>query len=117
MFDIGKNFRISRKISVSGIYGNVKRGKNSMIGPYVLISDGNHILKEKDIQIANQGGNFNQAIIEENVWVGCQSQVLMGVHLGSNSIVVANTTVVKSMDGGSLIVGTPAEIKKNIFLR
>lgn len=161
-FDIGKNCKISRRVSFSGIYGNVRIGencviepnvrfkaaksninrkfviniksnvfigygtiidansyieigKNSMIGPYVLISDGNYIMKEKNVPIASQGGNFKETIIEENVWIGCQSQVLMGVRLGSNSIVAANSTVVKSMDGSSLIVGTPAKIKKNIF--
>lgn len=93
----------------------IKIGKNSMIGPYVLISDGNHILKEKDVPISCQGGNFKETIIEDNVWIGCQSQVLMGVRVYSNSIIAANSTVVRSMEGCSLIAGVPATIKKNLF--
>lgn len=95
----------------------VEIGKNTMIGPYVFISDGNHILKEKDVPIAKQGGVFKPTIIEENVWIGTQSQILSGAIVGANSIVAANSTVIDSLEKESLITGIPAKVKKKLFER
>lgn len=120
--NINKKYVIEIKSNVFIGYGSIidansyiEIGKNSMIGPYVFISDGNHVLIEKNLPIASQGGNFKETLIGDNVWVGCQSQILKGVCIGANSIVAANSTVVKTMPEDSLILGVPAMVKKNIF--
>ncbi len=87
----------------------------TMIGPFVYITDANHIFKNKAEPIANQGGDFKKTHIKSNVWVGSHCQILKGVVIGENSIVGANSTVLESTPPNSLIVGIPAKKKKQIF--
>lgn len=117
-----KNKIINIELNVFIGYGSVidancgvQIGENTMIGPYVFITDGNHILKEKDIPIVKQGGVYDQVVIGNNVWIGCQSQILKGVKIGSNSIVAANSTVITNFEGNSLITGVPGILKKNLI--
>jgi len=47
-------------------------------------------------------------VIGNDVWIGCNSIVLRGVHIGDNSIVGAGSVVTKNIPANSLAVGNPA---------
>lgn len=94
---------------------HVKIMSDTMIGPYVYITDANYVLKDKDIPIAKQSAIYKSTIIEKNVWIGSQCQILMGVRIGGNSNVAANSTVTKNMNENSLVTGISACVKKQLF--
>lgn len=46
-------------------------------------------------------------VIGNNCWLGTNSYIKEGVHLGDNCIVAANCVVTKSFESGSIIAGIP----------
>lgn len=54
-------------------------------------------------------------VIDEDVWVGANSTILAGVHLGRGCIVSAGALVTKTVPPYALVVGVPAKIVKSKF--
>ena len=90
--------------------GKIKIGKGTYIAPNVGIITANHDLKDLD---KHQEGK--DVIIGEKCWIGMNSMILPGVHLGAGTIVGAGSVVTKSFeDGNCVIVGNPARAIRNI---
>ena len=53
-------------------------------------------------------------IIEDNVWIGYQSYVGKGVHIGQGSIIAANSVVLKNIPQNCIAAGNPARIVARI---
>ena len=47
-------------------------------------------------------------IIEDNVWIGCRSIILKGVHIGTGAIVAAGSVVTKDVSQHTVVGGVPA---------
>ena len=54
-------------------------------------------------------------VIEDHVWIGINSTILKGVHIGEGSIIAAGSVVTKNCPPNSLVAGVPARvIKENV---
>ncbi len=85
---IGNNVKINSKtIFISDIH-NYKTG-NAI--PY----DSTYIIKD--------------IIVEDNVWIGDRSIILMGVRLGKGSIIMPGSVVVKDVPPKTIVAGHPAQ--------
>lgn len=108
---IEDNVWVSQGVTISAQKG-IKIGKNTMIGEFVSIRDHEHILKDIDIPIIEQG--FIQAEVEigENNWIGAKATILAGVKTGKGVIIGANTVVPKFMEipDGAIVAGNPGKI-------
>jgi acetyltransferase-like isoleucine patch superfamily enzyme len=58
--------------------------------------------------------NSNPIIIEDNVFIGCNSIILKGVTIGKNSIIGAGSVVTKSIPQDVIAAGNPVKILKRI---
>lgn len=66
-----------------------------------------------DINEANKPKGFdNDIIIEKDVWIGCNSTLLAGVHVGRGSIIAAGAVVNKDVPPYSIYGGVPAKFIK-----
>jgi acetyltransferase-like isoleucine patch superfamily enzyme len=74
-----------------------------VIGKYIV--DSHEKLSENDKEV----------IIEDDIWVGANVTMLMGVTIGRGSVNVAGSVVNKSCPPYSLIGGIPAKILKYRF--
>lgn len=108
------------------IFGNVKVGKNTWIGPFTVldgsggleigdncsISAGVQIYSHDSVQWAISGGSekyeYAPTKIGDNCYVGPNVIIAKGVEIGEGSIVGANSFVNKSFSAGSKIGGSPA---------
>ncbi|KRL07482.1 acyltransferase [Liquorilactobacillus hordei] len=52
-------------------------------------------------------------IIEDDVWIGCNSLILKGVKIGKGAIIGAGSVVTKDVPPFATVVGNPAHIVKN----
>lgn len=119
---------------------NTRLGKNSIIrsvenvsvGSYTAISDGviitdnnNHPLDptfRRTMKLDSLGGEmrmwknseFAPIVIGENVWIGENSRIQKGVHIGDNAIVAAGAIVTKNVPANSVVAGIPAKVIKYI---
>lgn len=139
IFSFWRNFLLSifgAKIGKkSGVYStariwlprNLQLGSNSWIGPNVncynvtkielgdnvTISQNTHLCsasheyESKDFDLI-----YKSIIIEDNVWVGADSFISMGVTLQSNCVVGARSVVVKTVSKDQIVGGNPARLLK-----
>ncbi len=85
------------------------------IGPYVLIIDFDHKIKDHRLPNFKQGILSAPIIIEDNVWIGGHSVILKGVKIGEGAIIGANSVVTKDVPPYSLAVGSPARVIKYFY--
>ena len=92
-------------------------GKNVMIGGGVTIIDSDfHSLDYNDWFTDKDEHNMNSipVTIGDNVFIGMNSLILKGVHIGNGSIVAAGSVISKSIPPGEIWGGNPAKfISKN----
>lgn len=84
---IGEHFFANRNVSITAIEG-ICIGNRVQIANNVVIVDHNHNYREA------MGYFVSEKIkIEDNVWIGANCVVLMGAHIGANSIIAAGSVV------------------------
>ena len=111
------------------VIGNVNVGKNTWIGPNVIldgsgnlrigsncsISAGTQIYTHDTIQWAISGGKapyeYAQTVIEDNCYIGPNVVIQKGVRIGTGSIVGTNSFVNKDIPPHSKAYGTPVTVK------
>ena len=111
----------------SYVFGDVQVGEKTWIGPFTVldgtgklsigaycnISSGVQIYTHSSVNWVLTRGNAEyqhaSTTIEDCVYIGSQSIIDKGVHIGAHSIVAANSYVNKSFDAYSVIAGTPAK--------
>lgn len=87
-------------------------GSHVMIAPNVVISSASHPL-EPDLRYKT--AEFNKpVVIEDNVWIGANSVILCGVHIGKNSVIGAGSIVTKDIPDNVVAVGNPCKVIKKI---
>jgi len=94
-------------------------GNKVVFGPAPTIVTGNHRIDVIGKYIVDVHDklleNDKEVIIEDDIWVGANVTILMGVTLGRGSIVAAGAVVNKSFPPYSIIGGVPAKLLKFRF--
>jgi acetyltransferase-like isoleucine patch superfamily enzyme len=131
--EIGKNCQIRKGAQLLTYGGNIIIGNECSINPYTVIYGqgnivignyvriaahcvlipSNHIYSNINIPIYKQGLINKGIIIEEDVWIGCNVQILDGVTIKRGCIIGANSVVTHSTLPYSVYVGNPARKIKN----
>ena len=55
-------------------------------------------------------GNEEKPIIGDNVRIGTNAIVIVGVHIGDNAIIGAGAVITKDVPRGAVVVGNPQRI-------
>jgi maltose O-acetyltransferase len=126
----GKNLRLGRNLTLynpidihigTDVYiayggwlaagGKINIENEVMIGPYVVISAGNHTRVNASFRYGEP--DIPDISIGKGVWIGGHSSILGGISIGEGSLVAGGSTVIKgSYPKDSFIAGVPAKIKK-----
>lgn len=67
-------------------------GKNVSFGPNVMIYDHDHIM-EANKGAKEDGYRLGEIVIEDNCWIGAGAIILLGTHVGRNSVIAAGSIV------------------------
>lgn len=92
--------------------GKITIGEHCLIGPGVVMRTSNHRFSRTDIPIQNQGHDFENIIIEDDVWIGANAIVLSGVTIGKGAIIGAGAVVSKNIPSMAIATGVPARALK-----
>jgi acetyltransferase-like isoleucine patch superfamily enzyme len=105
--------------STIGEQNNIRAGGGSIIiGAHCRISQQVSIVSSdhgigKDKLIREQGWTSKgDIIIEDDVWIGCSSQILAGVRIGKGAVIAAGSLVNKDVPEYAVVAGVPAKIVK-----
>lgn len=91
------------------IYGKVKIGNHSLIGPNCNIIGGNHNFSDLTIPIKLQGNTEKGIVIGSDVWIGAGVSIVDGVTIGDGVVVGAGSIVTKNIPSMSIYAGNPAK--------
>ncbi len=113
----GKNVNIGYDVRISCI-NKVQVGDEVLMGSKVLIIDNCHgtykgLYQDSPSIPPNKRNLSSKEInIENNVWIGENSVIQMGVTIGFGSIIAANSVVTKNIPEKCIAAGSPAKIIK-----
>jgi serine O-acetyltransferase len=98
--NIGKNFRMPHPLGI-------------VIGPGSIIKDNVTIFQNVTLGGKGGGNDLSFPIIESGVYIYSGAKILGSIKVGKNSIVGANSVVLKDVPSNSMAVGVPAKIIMN----
>ena len=94
------------------IQANVHIGDHVIMGPDVKIYSRNHKFDSLDIPIKDQGKNYYETYVGNDVWLGANVVVTAGCRIGDHAIVAAGAVVTKDVPDFAIIAGVPAKVIK-----
>lgn len=92
--------------TVIGCFDQITLGNNVKCGANTLITDSDWHLDD------HRSGVPRPVIIEDNVWLGVNVTVLKGVRIGANSVIGANSLVIKNIPSNVIAAGNPCKVIK-----
>lgn len=114
---IGDNCSIGEDAHITAI-NSIVLGNNVLLGKKVLITDNSHgqsISEILDISpMLRELYSKGPVVIEDNVWIGEKASIMPGVHIGSGSIIAANSVVTKDVPPYCVVAGVPAKVIKKL---
>ena len=113
--EIGNGFSCNTNCHINAsIGGEISMGKNILVGPNVVIRTANHNYSDKEKHMNQQGHNYANIKVADNVWIGANSIILGGVIIGEGAIIAAGAVVNKNVKSFTIVGGVPAKILKSI---
>ncbi|HTL80354.1 MAG TPA: acyltransferase [Bacteroidia bacterium] len=138
---IGRHSRVGAQLMVFARGGKIEIGEYSMVprGGHIWSMDhiriGNRVMLSFNVTIFDNNSHPLDAgerhrhfldadadvvvdtapvVIEDDVWIGCNSIILKGVTIGKGSIVAAGSVVTKSVPANCIVAGNPAAVVKQL---
>lgn len=113
--DFGKNIHIGKNVFINACchfqdHGGVTLGDGCQIGHNVVFATLNHGINPEDRTSTYPA----PIVLGKNVWVGSNSIILQGVHIGDNAVVAAGAAVTKDVPANTIVGGVPAKFIKGI---
>lgn len=107
-------------IGFNSLISKSKIGRYSSIASNVNIGHGEHpihTISTNSLFLKSPYETLTKAecIIENDVWIGVASIIKRGVHVGTGSVVGANSFVNKDVPPYAIVVGSPAKILRYRF--
>lgn len=112
---IGKNFSCNTYCHINAsVGGTIFFGNDVLVGPNVIVRTANHNFQNVNKAINQQGHNYSDIRIANNVWIGANCIILSGLEIGEGAVIAAGAVVNKSVEPYSIVGGVPAKFLKKI---
>ena len=109
--EVGKNFFANYNCTILDV-AKVKIGDNCQFAPNVAIYTAGH-----PIHPVSRNSQYEYGIsvtIGDNVWIGGNSVIVPGVHIGSNTVIGAGSVVTKDVPDWVIAAGNPCRVIRKI---
>lgn len=109
--EVGRNFFANYNCTILDV-AKVVIGDNCMLAPNVAIYTAGHPIHP---ETRNTMYEFGIAVtIGDNVWVGGNTVICPGVHIGNNCVIGAGSVVTKDIPDWSIAAGNPCKVIRKI---
>ena len=109
--EVGDNFYANYNLVILDV-GKVTIGDNVFLAPNVAIYTAGHPIHHEPRNIGYEYGI--DITIGDNVWIGGNTCILPGVHIGSNVVIGAGSVVSKDIPDDVVAVGNPCKVIRRI---
>ena len=109
--EVGKNFFANYNCTIIDV-AKVKIGDNCQMAPNVAIYTAGHPVHPVSRNSAYEYGI--EVTIGDNVWIGGNTVILPGVHIGSNTVIGAGSVVTKDIPDWVVAAGNPCKVIRQI---
>lgn len=109
--EVGKNFFANYNCTIIDV-AKVTIGDNCQMAPNVAIYTAGH-----PVHPVSRNSMYEYGIavsIGDNVWIGGNTVILPGVHIGSNTVIGAGSVVTKDIPDWVIAVGNPCKVIREI---
>ena len=109
--EVGKNFFANYNCTIIDV-AKVKIGDNCQIAPNVAVYTAGHPIHPDTRNTAYEYGK--EVTIGDNCWIGGNSVICPGVHIGNNVVIGAGSVVTKDIPDWSIAAGNPCKVIRKI---
>ncbi len=109
--EVGKNFFANYNCMIIDV-AKVKIGDNCQMAPNVAIYTAGHPVHPASRNTAYEYGI--EVTIGDNVWIGGNTVIVPGVHIGSNTVIGAGSVVTKDIPDWVIAAGNPCKVIRKI---
>lgn len=109
--EVGKNFFANYNCTIIDV-AKVTIGDNCQMAPNVAIYTAGHPLHPVSRNSMYEYGI--EVTIGDNVWIGGNTVIMPGVHIGSNTVIGAGSVVTKDIPDWVVAAGNPCRVIKSI---
>jgi len=103
--ELGRDIYIGPRVSIICL-DKLRIGDGVLLGPNVVISNGNHVREEGIYKIDKN--ESHPIAIGAGSWIGANAAILAGVTIGKGVLVAANAVVSRDVPDGDVVGGIPA---------
>lgn len=109
--EVGKNFFANYNCTILDV-AKVKIGDNCQMAPNVAIYTAGHPVHPDTRNSAYEYGI--EVTIGDNVWIGGNTVICPGVHIGNNVVIGAGSVVTKDIPDWAIAAGNPCRVIRMI---
>lgn len=109
--EVGKNFFANYNCTIIDV-ARVTIGDNCQMAPNVAIYTAGHPVHPESRNTMYEYGI--SVTIGDNVWIGGNTVILPGVHIGSNTVIGAGSVVTKDIPDWVIAAGNPCRVIRKI---
>ena len=110
--EVGENFFANYNLTILDV-AKVKIGDNCQMAPNVAIYTAGHPIHP---DTRNSGFEYGKEVtIGDNVWLGGNTVVCPGVHIGNNVVIGSGSVVTKDIPDWSIAAGNPCRVIRRII--
>ena len=109
--EVGKNFFANYNCTIIDV-AKVKIGDNCQFAPNVYIYTAGHPIHPESRNTMYEYGI--EVTIGDNVWIGGNTVIVPGVHIGSNTVIGAGSVVTKDIPDWVVAAGNPCKVIRKI---
>jgi virginiamycin A acetyltransferase len=93
----------------------IRIGNDVLLAPGTIIAPANHAMSRRDIPIRLQGfmPSRGGVVVEDDVWIGANSVLIDGVHVGKGAVIAAGSVVTGTVPAYEIWGGVPARKLKD----
>ena len=110
---IGRDCLIS-ELNVLRGQGGITIGNRVYTGPLVQLLAVNHVCRDPNRPIIEQGITAQGIVVEDDVWLGGGAIITDGVRVGRGAVVAAGAVVTRDVPAHMVVGGVPARVIKQI---
>lgn len=96
------------------LIGPLRIGSHVIVAQNVVFSGLNHCFEDSTMPICRQPISKREIVVEDDCWIGANSVITAGVHIGTHAVVGAGSVVTKDVPPFTVVAGCPARVIKRI---